>query len=143
VPGGRSVSVFYPKSLMVNVPIVLAKLNGGCVYVNVSSVLAEGFGVVILKNSATNGSMSFGRERGRGAGLAKLYGVTHPVRSDARNKRLDRQRPPPRKSTDRRPPSRQAPRPHKRSCPRARSGTAPPPPAARCFGAMTPASEII
>jgi hypothetical protein len=58
----RSVSALYPNSLTVNVPIVLAKINGGCAYTNASSVLAEGFGVVILRNSATNGSMSFGRE---------------------------------------------------------------------------------
>jgi hypothetical protein len=39
------------------VPIVLTKLNGGCAYANLSSVLAEGFDVVILRNSATNGSV--------------------------------------------------------------------------------------
>ena len=73
MPEGRSVSLFYPKSLMVNVPIVLAKLNRGCVYVNVSSVSAEGFGVVILKNSATNGSMSFGMEGCRTCQTVRSY----------------------------------------------------------------------
>jgi len=61
VSGGRSLSVLYPNFLTVNVPIVLAKLNGGCACPNIPSVLVEGFGVVILRNSATNGSMSFGR----------------------------------------------------------------------------------
>jgi hypothetical protein len=65
VPEGRSVSVLYPKSFTANVSIVLAKINGGCAYANVSSVLAEGFGVVILRNSAVNCSMPFGREEWR------------------------------------------------------------------------------
>ena len=77
MPEGRSVSVLYPKSLNVNVPIVLAKLDGGCAYANVSSVLTEGFGVVILRNSATNCSMPYtGREGWRNCAAVQSLNCT-------------------------------------------------------------------